>query len=247
MEEIRKEYQTIKKNTMSWATLLKAGGKAAKWVGKGTKAAAETAGKAMLHPQQTIKGAGSAVKTAAVGGGLGYVGWKKLTTDDSVAEIVSDAIIGEKGTQKISDTLQGASDGLHDIKESVGNMSESVSSAMGNVEDKVNGVSNFLGNMSSGNGGEMMGGFLNNVVKGNVSGLGITGLVLSAFLLFGRFGWMGKIAGALMAMMTIGNNSSVMQNQTSRQIAGATATGQSIPETEIQSAQDTEQSHISIR
>ena len=37
--------------------------------------------------------------------------------------------------------------------------------------------------------------------------MGVMGLVLSAFLVFGRFGWMAKLAGAMLAMMTIGNNS----------------------------------------
>ena len=59
---------------MSWESLLKLGGKAAKWAGRGAKAVLETGGKAVLHPQQTLKGAGAAVKTAAVGGGLGYIG-----------------------------------------------------------------------------------------------------------------------------------------------------------------------------
>ena len=104
---------------MSWASLLKAGGKAATWAGK-------NAGKALLHPQQTLKGAGTALKTAAVGGGLGYVGWKKLTTDESVVGIVSDAIIGEKATQKVSDTVSGAVDGIRDLKDSVSGMSERV-------------------------------------------------------------------------------------------------------------------------
>ena len=80
---------------MSWASLLKAGGKAAKWAGRNAGKVLETGGKALLHPQQTLKGAGTALKTAAVGGGLGYVGWKKLTTVESVVGIVSDAIIGE--------------------------------------------------------------------------------------------------------------------------------------------------------
>ena len=53
----------------------------------------------------------------------------------------------------------------------------------------------------------MLGGFLGNLTHGNVSGMGIMGLVLSAFLVFGRFGWMAKLAGAMLAMMTIGNNS----------------------------------------
>ena len=192
---------------MSWASLLKAGGKAVKWAGRGAGKVLETGGKAILHPQQTLKGAGTALKTAAVGGGLGYVGWKKLTTDESVVGIVSDAIIGEKNTKKVSDTVHGAVDGIRDLKDSVGGMTERVTSAAENVDGKLNGISSFLSDVSSGNGGEMLGGFLGNLAHGNVSGLGIMGLALSAFLVFGRFGWMAKIAGAMLAMMTIGNNS----------------------------------------
>ncbi len=190
---------------MSWASLLKAGGKAVKWAGRGAGKVLETGGRAILHPQQTLKGAGTALKTAAVGGGLGYVGWKKFTTDESVVGI--DAIIGEKATQKVSDTVHGAVDGIRDLKESVGNMTEKVSGAAENVDGKLNGISSFISDVSSGNGGEMLGGFLGNLTRGNVSGMGVMGLVLSAFLVFGRFGWMAKLAGAMLAMMTIGNNS----------------------------------------
>lgn len=186
---------------------MKLGGNAARWAGRGAKAALETGGKAILHPQQTLKGAGTALKTAAVGGGLAYVGWKKLTTDESVVGIVSDAIIGEKTTQKVSDTVHGAVEGIRDLKESVGGMTERVSSAAENVDGKLNGISSFLSDVSSGNGGEMLGGFLGNLTHGNVSGLGVMGLVISAFLIFGRFGWMAKLAGSMLAMMTIGNNS----------------------------------------
>ena len=168
---------------MSWASLLKAGGKAAKWAGRGAGRILETGGKAILHPQQTLKGAGTALKTAAVGGGLGYVGWKKITTDESVVGIVSDAIIGEKATQKVSDTVHWAVEGVRDLKESFGAMTEKVSGAAENVDGKLNGISSFLSDVSSGNGGQMLG------------------------LVFGRFGWMAKLAGAMLAMMTIGNNS----------------------------------------
>ena len=192
---------------MSWASLLKAGGKAVKWAGRGAGKVLGTGGRAILHPQQTLKGAGEALKTAAIGGGLGYVGWKKLTTDKSVVGIVSDAIIGENTTQKVSNTVHGAVDGIRDLKESVGNMTDKVSGAAENVDGKINGISSFLSDVSSGNGGQMLGGFLGNLAHGNVSGMGVMGLVLSAFLVFGRFGWMAKLAGAVLAMMTIGNNS----------------------------------------
>ena len=190
---------------MSWRSVLKFGGKAAKWAGRNTGRLLETGGKAILHPAQTLKTTGTAVKSAAVAGGIGYVGWKKLTTDESVVGIVSDAIIGEKATQKVSDTVSGAVDGIRDLKDSVSGMSERVSSAAGNVDSKLGGISSFLSDVSSGNGGQMLGGFLQNLTHGNVSGLGVMGLVLSSFLVFGRFGWMARIAGAVLAMMTIGS------------------------------------------
>ena len=70
---------------MSWATLLKAG---FKFMGRGAAATVKTVGKTALHPQQALKGLGTATKTAAVGAGAGYVAWEKLTTDKSVARIV---------------------------------------------------------------------------------------------------------------------------------------------------------------
>ena len=227
---------------MSWASLLKGAGKAAKWVGKGAVNTLEGAGKVALHPAQSLKAAGTAVKTAAVGGGLGYVGWKKLTTDESVVGIVSDAIIGKEATQKVEDTVHGAVDGIRDLKESVGGMTERVSSAAENVDGKLNGISSFISDVSSGNGGEMLGGFLGNLTHGNVSGMGVMGLVLSSFLVFGRFGWMAKLAGAMLAMMTIGNNSkrglspSVAQTEPGR-------TAQAEKEMRQEEPQETEQIH----
>ena len=227
---------------MSWASLLKGAGKAAKWFGKGAVNTLEGAGKVALHPAQSLKAAGTAVKTAAVGGGLGYVGWKKLTTDDSVVGIVSDAIIGKEATQKVEDTVHGAVDGIRDLKESVGGMTEKVSSAAENVDGKLNGISSFISDVSSGNGGEMLGGFLGNLTHGNVSGMGVMGLVLSSFLVFGRFGWMAKLAGAMLAMMTIGNNSrrglspSVAQTEPGR-------TAQAEKEMRQEEPQETEQIH----
>ena len=52
---------------------------------------------------------------------------------------------------------------------------------------------------------------LSSVATGNVSGLSLAGLVLSALLVFGRFGWLGKIAGAVLSMMMIGNNANMSQ------------------------------------
>ena len=136
---------------------------------------------------------------------------EKLTTDKSVAGIVSDAVIGEKTTDKISDTLTGIGDGVRDIKDSVNGLSNGVNGAINSVDSKWEGMSGFLRALFSGHGGDMLGNFFSNIGKGNVSGMSIVGLIVSALLVFGRFGWLGKIAGAVLGMMMIGNNSSLSQ------------------------------------
>ena len=50
---------------MSWSSLLKA---TFKYGGRAAKATASSVGSAVIHPQRTIKGLGTATKTAAVGG-----------------------------------------------------------------------------------------------------------------------------------------------------------------------------------
>lgn len=196
---------------MGWATILKAGKPLLRWTMQGGKATIESVGSAVIHPQRTLKGLGTATKTAAIGGAVGYVGWEKLTTDKSVVGIVGDAVLGEGVTEGVSNTVNGVTSGVKDLTDKVGGMTESVNNAVSEVNGKWNGVSNFLQGMFSGNGGEMMGNFFGNLGRGNVSGLSIAGLVLSAMLVFGRFGWLAKIAGAVLAMMMIGNNVNMSQ------------------------------------
>lgn len=148
-------------------------------------------------------------KSAVVGGSLGYIGWEKLTTDKSVVGIVSDAVIGEDTTKKIGDTVSGIGDGVKDLKDSVTGLSDNVNGAISSVDSKWSGMSGFLRAMFSGHGGDMFGNFFSNIGKGNVSGLSLVGLVVSALLVFGRFGWLGKIAGAVLGMMMIGNNANL--------------------------------------
>ncbi len=190
-----------------WSTLLKYGGKAMKGVGTATATTGKSMGKAVLHPSQTLRGAGQAVKTATIGGAVGYVGWEKLTTDKSVVRIVSDAVIGEPATNTLAETA----DGVRELTGKAGEAVSSVSGAVTGIDNKLNGVSNFLRQASGGEGLDMFGNFFRNLGSGNVSGLSIAGLVAAAFLIFGRFGWLGKIAGAFLGMMLIGNNAGVFR------------------------------------
>ena len=190
-----------------WSTLLKYGGKAMKGVGTATATTGKSMGKAVLHPSQTLRGAGQAVKTATIGGAVGYVGWEKLTTDKSVVRIVSDAVIGELATNTLAETA----DGVRELTGKAGEAIGSVSGAVTGIDNKLNGVSNFLRQASGGGVMDMFGNFFRNLGSGNVSGLSIAGLVAAAFLIFGRFGWLGKIAGAFLGMMLIGNNAGVFR------------------------------------
>ena len=193
---------------MSWATVLKAG---LKFMGSGAKATAKTVGHTVLHPQQTIKGMGTATKTAAVGAATGYVAWEKLTTDKSVARIVGDAVVGSDTIDSVGEKVEGVGNAVSNLGETASNTMNSVSEAVGGASNNLNGISNFLGSMTNGNGGNMFSNFFSNLFSGNVSGMSMLGLVASAFLIFGRFGWMGKIAGALLGMMMIGNNATLQQ------------------------------------
>ena len=53
----------------------------------------------------------------------------------------------------------------------------------------------------------MFANFFSNLSNGKISGLGIGGLIAAGYLMFGRSGLLGKIGGALLAMMMISGNS----------------------------------------
>ena len=190
-----------------WSTVLKYGGKTVKGVGTATMATGKSVGQAALNPSQTLRGMGQAVKTATIGGAVGYVGWEKLTTDKSVVRIVSDAVVGESVTNAIA----GTADDVRELKGKAGEAVDAVSGAVAGIDSKLDGVSNFLRGASGGGLLDMFGNFFRNLGQGNVSGLNIAGLVAAAFLIFGRFGWLGKIAGAFLGMMLIGNNAGIFR------------------------------------
>ena len=125
--------------------------------------------------------------------------------DKSMVEIASDVVVGKDTTEKISEAVED----VKGLKNKAGEAVDAVNSAMGDINSKWSGMSNFFRGIFGGNGLEMFGNFFKNLGKGNVSGLSLAGLVTAAFLTFGRFGWLGKIAGAMLGMMLIGNNSNI--------------------------------------
>ena len=143
------------------------------------------------------------------------LGWEKLTTDKSVVHIVSDAVIGEPASDALADTAEN----VRGLTDKAGEAVGTLSGAVAGIDSKLDGVSNFLRQATSGGGMNMLGNFVRNLGHGNVSGLSIAGLVAAAFLIFGRFGWLGKIAGAFLGMMLIGNNAGVFRDTNTESVA----------------------------
>lgn len=201
-----------------WATLLKYGKQVADSSLKYGKqaansSAAKTMGDAMIHPQRTLTGLGKATKTAVVGGGMGYLAWENIVNDKPIVRTAADVLVGEETVDKGLEVAGKASDKVGNMVEKVGENMESISSSVSGVSGAWSGIGSFLKNMLGGNGLDMLGNFFGNIGKGNVSGLSMLGLVASSLLVFGRFGWLGKIAGALMGMMLIGSNSRGVQTE----------------------------------
>ena len=95
---------------------------------------------------------------------------------DGVAPVIGDALLGEGGTEK----------------------------AVENGKDLVSGVGDALSGVKDGAGGLF--GSLGNLVSGIFGGGASTlvGLIAAGMMLFGNFGWMGKIVFGLIAAVSLG-------------------------------------------
>lgn len=190
-----------------WSTILKAGRYMV------NNPATRSLGGAVVHPQRTLVGAGRSLKTATVGAGLGYVGWEAIVNDKPVVRTIADVAFGPENVDAAVDATTGA---VQSMQETARDVRDSVSGLNGTVRQAnglFSGISEFMRNICGGHGTDMLGNFFSNIGKGNVSGLGIVGLLAAGMMIFGRFGWLGKIGGALLAMMLIGNNSHIARQQ----------------------------------
>ena len=177
------------------------------------KSAARSSGRvvtyAVSHPKQT-----------AITGAAGYAGWQYLANDkpliDSAGDMVgkaADITFGEKRVDKAAeiagDSVTAVGNAVSAVGDKIDSATETLSDAVTTAKETTNalsGIGNFMQGLTSGNGLGMIGGFFNNLAHGNVGGLGIAGLIGAAILCFGRFGFLGKMLGGLLAMMVIGNN-----------------------------------------
>ena len=99
----------------------------------------------------------------------------------------------------VKDTACNVVDGLQET------VSET-KSVLGSLGNTLQVIGSSLGNLLGG-GLNMFSNFFSNLTNGKISGLGIGGLIAAGYLMFGRSGLLGKIGGALLAMMMISGNS----------------------------------------
>lgn len=165
---------------------------------KGTKAVA-TGGWRMLG------GLGSHTKGAL----LAYGGWKYMTTGHVPGEqlLNTGVEVVEKAGSAVSKGLDATNKGL-----------DYVNKGLDKVPELINDTKAALTGGGTGQGGGLFGnlfGGISNLIGGLFNGGtgSMLGLVASAFLLFGGFGWMGKIAGALLAALSLGLFSGNNQQQ----------------------------------
>lgn len=165
------------------------------------------------HPANALREGGSAIKTGAIGTTVGYITWQALINDKPVMRTVSNMAIGSDNVDKVTGAVGTVVDGVTNVTTKAGEALGGVSEAMNGVSQAaerqsgaMSGMGNFMQSLMSGNGLNMVGDFFKSIGEGKVSGMSFAGLIGSAFLLFGRFGWFGKIAGALLGMMILGNN-----------------------------------------
>lgn len=200
----------------------------------------------IVHPQRTLAGTGRAIKTATVGAGVGYVGWEALINDKPVMQTVGETVLGEETNAAVKDTVHGTVGAVGDTigaaRDAIGGVTDAVNN-VNNTASSWGGIGQFFSNLTSGNGANMFGNLFNNIFSGKVSMMSMLGLVASALLIFGRFGWLGKIAGVLLGMLLIGNNSRVVQQQPQRQ----NDRGQDAPEARQEQPQQEQPQRPAIR
>ena len=189
----------------------------------------------VTHPNRTLQGMGKTTKAVVVGAGAGYVGWEKLTTDKSLTRIVGDAVIGKETCDSVGEGVSAVASLPGKAVDTIDGLTQSVDGAT----NSMSGIGKFVDNFKSGNILDGIGNFFGNFMGGKVSGTSLLGLLASAFLLFGRFGWFGKIAGAVLGMMILGNNMGASQTQQQSQSEGQQRQSENTQRGTAQSTQQT--------
>ena len=132
-------------------------------------------------------------------------------SDKGLGEQTVDLVLGDGATEKIVDGVQSAGEkiqeGAEAVKENIAGAFSSSNDAMqtqqwpavNQMNDMGAGIASSLSPFSS------LGGLAAGLTSSHFPFTSVAGLVAAAFLMFGRFGWMGKISSMLLGSLAMNN------------------------------------------
>lgn len=162
------------------------------------KSLAKAASYPVLHPVDATKQVAKAGIGVMAAGYAGHLAWENMAHDQSVVRTVGKDVLGEKAVDKMS----AAGEKVASVADSVKDGATALQSNLSDIGQSVAGTASGLTGT---------GGFMQNLLKGNVSTLGVAALVASAFMLFGRHGILGKLAGLALGAMVLSNGLNIFQ------------------------------------
>ncbi len=182
---------------MGWGTIIRG---AAALAGRGASSLGHGASGAFRTAATNWKG------VAALGAG-GYLACRHAgaPAGQGLARTGAEILFGDEATERALE------DGGR-VADAIGSGAERMAGAVDGITDAAHRASSALGAGGS-TGGLVPGlvgtiaGFLSNLAEGNVSGLSLAGLLVAAMMVFGRFGWLGKVGGALLGLLIMSGNS----------------------------------------
>lgn len=178
-----------------------------------------------------------AAPKVAVGGvgtaGAAYAGWNFFANGEGVLDSGKDVLLGTKGSEKVDKIIDNTANVVENLSDTAASVSNTVAKGAAAVDNMLSGGSTSGENLNT-DGQEQDGGILSNLgnlfgggnnifdgvgnmVKNLFSGnlLKPVALIAGMWMMFGRSGWMSKIGGALMMLMTLGmGGQSQSQQQT---------------------------------
>lgn len=167
---------------------------------------------------KAVSNLGVHTKGVLVGTGLTYGGWKYMTTGNVPGQktLETGAEVVGKSFEAASKTLDAANKGLDYVNKGLDKAPELIHDTKEALSGSVGSIGGSGGNSQ---GGGLFSGFSNLI--GGLFGGGtgnILGLVAGAFMLFGGFGWMGKIIGALLSALSLGLLGNKQQQPIAQQV-----------------------------
>ena len=152
----------------------------------------------IMRTGRVIGGIGSHPKGALLLGGTGYAAYQYSKSGQGALSTWGDLLLGSNTMDKVKN--EGAVEVVGDFFLGEGNTHKVVEKG----KDLVGGVGDAVSSIKEGGGGLF--GSLGNMISGLFSGgtSSLVGLIAAGMMLFGNFGWMGKIVCGLIAAMSFG-------------------------------------------